>query len=90
LDFLFLLVLGLITSTVNPISVLVLVKVNSNNTTRNQAGSVKSTQIPSRVLNQCVQYIHAGMADNLDIVEGNLSRDLWKASCWEMAKDVSE
>lgn len=30
-----------------------------------------------------------GMMDELDIVEGNLSRDLWKASCWEMAKDVS-
>ena len=30
-----------------------------------------------------------GMMDDLDIVEGNLSRDLWKASCWEMAKDVS-
>ena len=29
------------------------------------------------------------MMDELDIVEGNLSRDLWKASCWEMAKDVS-
>ena len=31
-----------------------------------------------------------GVGDTLEPVEGTASRDLWKLSCWEMAKDVRE
>lgn len=30
----------------------------------------------------------AGIADELDAVEGNEFRDVWKASCWEMLEEV--
>lgn len=29
-----------------------------------------------------------GMTDELDAVEGNEFRDVWKASCWEMLEEV--
>ena len=28
------------------------------------------------------------LEEGLESIEGNLSRDLWKITCWEMAKDV--
>ena len=31
-----------------------------------------------------------GVGDTLEPVEGTASRDLWKLSCWELAKDVGE
>ena len=32
--------------------------------------------------------VYVGVGDSLESVEGTASRDLWKLSCWEMAKDV--
>ncbi len=29
-----------------------------------------------------------GMSEEMDLIEGNSSRDLWKISCWELVNNV--
>ena len=40
------------------------------------------------VLRSLTMYTPAGMTDELEGVEGNEYRDVWKASCWEMLQEV--
>ena len=40
------------------------------------------------VMVTCVTVWYSGAGDELEPVEGNIGHDLWKMSCWEMAKDV--
>ena len=49
-------------------------------------GHIASVGSFKGMLYVCIDLVN----DEIEAIEGNQTRDLWKLACWEMARDVSE